>query len=82
MMVQEKSLHFNVENINVVFIINVHNFLPTKYSFACSSRLEVANVKTLLKFPRLGSSQEKKKPKVESSETQLKDFHRNLTKDG
>ena len=67
----QRSIHYQCSQLR-----------PTKYSFACSSRLEVTNVKTLLKFPHLGSSQEKKKPKVESSETKLKDFHGNLTKDG
>ena len=54
MMIQEKSLHFSVENFNVVvFTINVHNFPPTKNSFACSSRLEITNVETVLKFPQI-----------------------------
>ena len=35
-----------------LFAINVHNVPPTKYSFACNSRLQSINAKIVLKFPQ------------------------------
>ena len=45
-MIQAKSLHFSVENINVVFPINIHNFLHSKNEVPATKKEGDVNLET------------------------------------